>query len=88
MLIVDFTRQFKKDFKKYQHKQKVIDEFNDLLEILVDQRKIPEKFQDHPLVGNYKGSRECHIRPDVLLVYDITGNVLTLQRFGTHSELF
>lgn len=58
MLITDFTRQFKKDFKKYLHKQKVIDEFNDVLEILVNEKPIPEKYQDHPLTGNYKGSRE------------------------------
>jgi mRNA interferase YafQ len=88
VLITDFTTQFKRDFKKYQHQQKVIDEFNAVLEILVNGNRMPEKYLDHPLSGNYKGSRECHVKPDVLLVYDITGNVLTLQRFGSHSELF
>ena len=88
MLITDFTRQFKKDFKKYQHKQKVIDGFNDVLEILVHEKPMPEKYQDHPLTGNYNGSRECHVKPDVLLVYNVTGDTLTLQRLGSHSELF
>jgi mRNA interferase YafQ len=88
VLITDFTRQFKKDFKKYQHKQKVIDDLNDVLEILVNERQMPEKYQDHPLTGNYKGSREYHIKPDVLLVYYVSDGVLTIQRIGSHSELF
>ena len=88
MLITDFTRQFKKDFKKYQYQQKVIDEFNYVLEILVNEKQMPEKYQDHPLIGNYKGSRECHVKLDVLLVYNITGGILTLQRIGSHSGLF
>lgn len=45
MLITDFTRQFKKDFKKYQYKQKVIDELNEVLEILVNEKEMPEKYQ-------------------------------------------
>ena len=88
MLITDFTRQFKKDFKKYQHMQKVIDEFNNVLEILVNEKPMPEKYQDHSLTENCKGSRECHVKPDVLLVYNVTGDILTLQRLGSHSELF
>lgn len=88
MLITDFTRQFKKDFKKYKHNQKIIDEFNDVLEILVNGNQMPEKYHDHPLTGNYKGSNECHVKPDVLLVYNVTGEILTLQRIGSHSEIF
>lgn len=88
MLITDFTRQFKKDFKKYRHQQKVIDELNNVLEILVNEKSMPEKYQDHSLMGDYKGSRECHVKPDVLLIYNITSNILTLQRLGSHSELF
>lgn len=88
MLITDFTRQFKKDFKKYKHNQKIIDEFNDVLEILVNGNQMPEKYHDHPLTGNYKGNNECHVKPDVLLVYNVTGEILTLQRIGSHSEIF
>nr|WP_269799894.1 type II toxin-antitoxin system YafQ family toxin [Helicobacter pylori] len=47
-----------------------------------------KRFKDHSLVGEYKGCRECHIKPDVLLVYRIQNNVLTLVRLGSHSELF
>ncbi|AFX90410.1 hypothetical protein HPAKL86_07219 (plasmid) [Helicobacter pylori Aklavik86] len=46
------------------------------------------KFKDHALVGEYKGCRECPIKLDVLLVYRIQNNALTLVRLGSHSELF
>ena len=48
------------------------------------------KYRDHDLTGNYKGTRECHIEPDWLLIYEICGDVLVLMlyRLGSHSELF
>lgn len=46
------------------------------------------KFRDHILTGQYKGTRECHIEPDWLLVYELTENELVLVRTGTHSDLF
>ena len=48
------------------------------------------KYRDHDLTGNYKGTRECHIEPDRLLIYEIRGEVLLLMlyRLGSHSELF
>ena len=88
MLIIDFTRQFKKDFKRYQHNIKVVDELNSAIEVLANEKQLAEKYQDHQLTGNYKGSRECHVKPDVLLVYNVNGKILTLQRIGSHSELF
>ncbi|MBF1198794.1 MAG: type II toxin-antitoxin system YafQ family toxin, partial [Fusobacterium periodonticum] len=52
--------------------------------------KLEEKYKDHYLQGNYSGFKECHIKPDWLLVYKIEDNVLvlTLSRTGTHSDLF
>ena len=48
------------------------------------------KYKDHPLVGNFKGCRECHITPDWLLIYEVSDNelILYLTRTGTHSDLF
>ena len=48
------------------------------------------KYRDHELTGNYKGTRECHIEPDWLLVYEYYNNVLVLMlyRIASHSELF
>jgi len=51
---------------------------------------LPEEKRDHSLVGNYKGYRECHVRPDLLLIYKIKKKELELLlfRIGTHSDLY
>ncbi len=79
---------FKKDFKKL-----VKNGFDDsvLNEVILTLRKkepLPPQFQDHALKGKWKPFRECHIKADVLLVYRVKDNVLTLVRLGSHSELF
>lgn len=88
MLITEFTRHFKTDFKKYQHKQEIIDSLHKVLASLANGEELPIKCRDHALTGNYKGSRECHVKPDVLLVYHVKGNSLIIERIGSHSELF
>ena len=50
--------------------------------------KLEDKYKDHQLKGNMKDFRECHIKPDLLLVYMIEDNVLKLVDIGSHSELF
>jgi len=58
--------------------------------MLAEGKMLPEKYKDHALVGNWKGFRECNVMPDWLLIYKIDADVLilTLQRTGTHSDLF
>ncbi len=58
--------------------------------MLADGQNLPEEYNDHQLIGNYKGCRECHIAPDWLLIYKLFENVLVLElsRTGTHSDLF
>lgn len=82
--------QFKRDFKRYRHNKAVLDEFEDVVNMLRGKKNLPEKNLDHPLSGNYKGMRECHIRPDVLVVYWVSDETRTLylERIGSHSELF
>ncbi|GAA6837636.1 type II toxin-antitoxin system mRNA interferase toxin, RelE/StbE family [Helicobacter pylori] len=89
MLEIQLKKKFTKDLKKHILNQKIELEIFDLvIENLRNQIPLDEKFKDHALVGEYKGCRECHIKPDVLLVYRIQNNVLTLVRLGSHSELF
>lgn len=89
MLEIELKKKFTKDLKKHILNQKIELEIFDLvIENLRNQIPLNEKFKDHALVGEYKGCRECHIKPDVLLVYRIQNNVLTLVRLGSHSELF
>ncbi|WP_208356884.1 type II toxin-antitoxin system RelE/ParE family toxin [Helicobacter pylori] len=79
---------FKKDFKKL-----VKNGFDDsvLKEVILTLRKkepLPPPFKDHALKGKWKPFRECHIKPDVLLVYLVRDDELILLRLGRHSELF
>jgi mRNA interferase YafQ len=82
--------QFKRDFKKFKYNDSVIEELEKIIEFLTTGKKIPEKYKDHSLIGGYSGMRECHIKPDVLLIYwiDRANNLLYLERIGSHSELF
>ena len=82
------TTQFKKDFKIVLKRGYKIDDLKYVLDILVSGQELSPKFKDHELTGNMKGYRECHIKPDWLLVYDIEDNILTLYRTGTHSDIF
>ncbi|MFA6439928.1 MAG: type II toxin-antitoxin system YafQ family toxin [Bacteriovoracaceae bacterium] len=51
-------------------------------------KKLDSHFKDHPLQGEFKDCRECHIQPDWLLIYMLTSSELVLVRTGTHSDLF
>ena len=84
------TSQFEKDVRRIVRRGLPIQELTMVIDILLEQTPLPEKYRDHPLVGNYSGFRECHIRPDWLLIYTIHAErlVLTCMRTGTHSDLF
>ena len=64
-------------------------EVDKVVKMLAHNIPLPPKYHDHPLHGKREGSRECHIRPDFLLVYRYVGDdVLILERLGSHAELF
>ena len=87
---VKFTNQFKKDLKLAKKQNKDLDKLYEVIGILADGGALDARYRDHDLSGNYKGTRECHIEPDWLLVYEIQNEVLVLLlfRLGTHAELF
>ena len=87
---IKFTTQFKKDLKLAKKQNKDLDKLFEVIDILADGRSLETKYRDHELSGKYKGTRECHIEPDWLLVYEIRNDVLVLMlyRLGTHSDLF
>lgn len=90
MCSIQFTNQFKKDLKLAKKQGKDLDKLFEVINILANGEKLDTKFKDHDLSGSYKGTRECHIEPDWLLIYEIDNNalILILYRLGTHSELF
>ena len=84
------TSQFKKDHKRIKKRGYDLVALQEVLERLIHGSELDERNHDHALTGNYIGFRECHIKPDWLLVYAIDGEnlILTASRTGTHSDLF
>lgn len=79
---------FKRDIKRVKKRGRDLDKLKIVVLELLNERVLDPKYKDHPLTGNYKGGRECHIEPDWLLIYTIVGRDLILARTGTHSDLF
>lgn len=91
MRTIKYTTQFKHDYKYEKRRKYKITLDNDLLEViklLIMDTKLPEKMCDHQLKGSWKDYRDCHIKPDLILIYRKVGNnILELVRLGSHSEL-
>ena len=90
MLDIVLSNQFKKDLKLMSKRGENLELLDIVVNKLANNEKLDEKYCDHSLTGNYIGFRECHIKPDWLLVYRINNNelFLFLSRTGTHSDLF
>lgn len=88
MLNVIYSGQFKKDYKKCIKRGQNINLLKEVVATLAIPAPLPAKNRDHSLTGNYVGRKECHIEPDWLLIYEIDGDDLYLDRTGTHSDLF
>lgn len=84
-----YSSQFKKDFKKIA-KPPVEDilEVGKVVHQLQQGTPLAKKYVDHSLVGNWQGFRDCHIKPDLVLIYRIENQQLQLARIGSHSLLF
>ncbi|WP_313162802.1 type II toxin-antitoxin system YafQ family toxin [Sedimentibacter sp.] len=87
---IAWTNQFKKDYKLSIKRGLDIELLDNVIRILANGNPLPAEYKDHPLSGNWKGHRECHIQPDWLLIYRTEEDILilTLSRTGTHSDLF
>ena len=88
--VLRVSKSFKKDYKKLSRKE--IEETDLVIKKLLAGELLEEKYKDHALHGNYIGYRECHVKPDLLLVYTktITGELLliTVYRISSHSNIF
>lgn len=90
MLDIVTTKVFDKDYKLLKKRGYNLNLIKEVIEMLADEKELPQKYKNHQLIGNYAGFMKCHIRPDWLLIYKIEKNklILTLSRTGTHSDLF
>jgi mRNA interferase YafQ len=87
-LSVVFTKGFKKDFKKIKKHEKKLFQLKETVISLTERKPLNKKLLDHPLKGDYKDCRECHLAPDFLLIYKVEDETLILVRCGSHTELF
>jgi mRNA interferase YafQ len=92
MRTINRTAKFRKDYKresKGEHRATLDADLLKAISLLVMDQELPERFHDHSLTGEYTNHRECHLKPDLLLIYKTPDeHTLRLVRVGSHSELF
>ena len=84
------TSRFEKDIKRYKKSGINMDEFKKTYLHILKRESLESKYKDHKLKGRYKGRRECHIKPDWLIIYkvDKKNKEIIFERTGSHAELF
>ena len=89
---IERSNQFRRDYKrelKGRRGTALPGELAAVVEALANDQPLPPKYRDHALTGNFRGYRDIHVRPDLVLIY-VKPDIRTLQlvRLGSHSELF
>ena len=88
MRTVRRTSQFKKDVERMKRRGKDLSRLKEVLGKIISGQQPEAKYRDHVLVGQYQGTRECHIKSDWLLIYELAQSEVVLIRTGTHADLF
>jgi mRNA interferase YafQ len=91
MRTIRFTNRFKRDYRREKsgkHGKKLDALFEEIVTLLVEDKPLPPNAVDHALTGTFNDCRDCHLKPDRILIYRKTDdNDLELIRLGSHSEL-
>jgi mRNA interferase YafQ len=90
MYKISALNSFKRDLKLLIKRGYDLSLLDEIVTKLANGETLPEKNRDHALSGNFKGCRECHVKPDWLLIYQLADDelILYLTRTGTHSDLY
>jgi mRNA interferase YafQ len=93
MRTIETSSAFKRDYRwakaTPRHRKNIDSLLSAILERLASDMVLPENSRDHALSGDWAGYRECHVKPDLLLIYRrVNQDILRLARLGSHSELF
>jgi len=88
---IERTNQFKRDYKRESkglHRKTLNNDFTKIITLLANDKVLPLHYRDHALTGQWKAYRDCHIKPDLLLIYKKPDTkTLELVRIGSHGEL-
>jgi len=82
------TTAFERDLRRVRKQGKDLDKLETIVNLLQEQAPLPARRRPHLLRGNWAGHWDCHVEPDWLLLYRVTGKELILVRTGSHAELF
>lgn len=82
------TNQFARDMKRMIRRGKDPAKMRAVVSVLARGETLPPRFKDHPLRGEWQGSRDCHVEPDWVLIYTTDEVWLRLERTGSHADLF
>lgn len=86
---LNVTKKFQRDLKREKRTDPSVKELlKAVITSLLEGETLPEKMKDHPLRGDWKDHRDCHVKPDLILIYKVNDEAVTLVRLGSHSELF
>ncbi len=88
---IEWTSQFKRDYKresKGRHRTSLENDLSIILELLANDLPLEPHHYDHELAGEWKDFRDCHVKPDLVLIYlKVDLDIIRLSRLGSHSEL-
>jgi mRNA interferase YafQ len=90
MLKFETTTQFRRDIKLIEKRKYDLSLLDEVIQTLIEEKQLDQKYRDHSLKGDYTGCRECHILPDWLFIYRVDKGrlILVATRTGTHSDIY
>ena len=88
MLTLEPTTAFRAEVQRLARRGRDIIKMFPPIVMLLNNQSLPPQYKDHPLKGEWEGYRDFHIEPDWIVIYRVVGNLLRLERTGTHAELF
>ena len=91
MRTIRLVGRYKRDYRRAKagaRRGQLDDLLGEVIAMLAADERLPSRFHDHALAGRWKDFRDCHVRPDLVLIYrKPDGKTLELVRLGSHSEL-
>ena len=88
MLAVRQATAFRRDVRRLGRRGADLTKLQNVVALLAAKKPLEPRHRDHPLSGDWRSFRDCHVEPDWVLIYKVDGDDLYLVRTGSHAELF